>query len=338
VLSVLADHVLETLGTFHGFDPTPLAWLLGRMGVLLFFVLTCLVLMQSLERSASRGTSSALAFFVRRGLRIYPLALVTIAAVLLLRMPSVAWASSFTPPGIGQILTNLSLSMNLFYSDPVLSVLWSLPYELQMYLCLPAVYLFVRGGKAVRNAALLWIAGVVAAYVLPELVGRLSVAFFAPCFLAGAVAFALERRVERRLPFVALPLALAALMAAYCAVAIVSDEVHPRWLGFALCLAVGVLLPFVRELEAPWLRVPAHAIAKYSYGIYLFHMLALWAGFNLLREAPFAAQLLVVLGLLVALPVAGYHAIERPGIDLGARLARRLEPARRDTRAPATAA
>lgn len=328
VLSVLADHVLETLGTFHGFDPAPYAWYLGRMGVLLFFVLTCLVLMLSLERSDARGTPSAWAFFVRRGFRIYPLALVAVVGVLVLRIPSVAWASSFTPPGIGQALANLSLSMNLFYAEPVLSVLWSLPYELQMYLCLPLVYLCVRGANGVRNALLLWVAGVVAARVVPELVGRLSVAFFAPCFLAGAVAFVLARRFRPRLPFVALPVALAGLMAAYCAVATAVGEVHPRWLGFVLCLALGVLVPFVRELEATWLRVPAHLIAKYSYGIYLFHMVALWVGFNLLREAPLALQVAVATALVVALPVAGYHAIEKPGIDLGSRVARRFEPRR----------
>lgn len=324
VLSVLADHVLETLGAFHGFVPTPFAWFLGRMGVLLFFVLTCLVLLQSLARSAHQGRSSALAFFVRRGFRIYPLALITIVAVLLLRVPDVAWGAGFTQPTVGQLLANLSLSMNLFYSEPVLSVLWSLPYELQMYLCLPLVYLCVRGDEGLRNAVLLWIAGVAAAQVVPELVGRLSVAFFAPCFLAGVLAFALERRVQRTLPFAALPLALAGLMTVYCVVATASGEMHPRWLGYAFCLAVGVLLPFVRELEAPWLRAPAHAIAKCSYGIYLFHMLALWAGFHLLREAPLAAQVLVAAGLLVALPLAGYHGIERPGIHLGARLARGL--------------
>jgi len=325
VLSVLADHVLETLGSIHGFDPTPVAWYLGRMGVLLFFVLTCLVLMLSLERSASRGSASWLAFYVRRGFRIYPLALVTIAGVLLLRVPSVAWGA-FERPAVGTVLANLSLTMNLFYVDPVLSVLWTLPYELQMYLCLPAVYLCVRGRSGVRNALLLWLAGVVAARVLPELVGRLSVAFFAPCFLAGAVAYALARRVRPSLPFVVLPLVLGALMAAYCVLATAVGEVHPRWLGFALCLALGVLLPFVRELEAAWLRVPAHLIAKYSYGIYLFHMVALWAGFSLLRDAPFALQLVVAAALVVALPVGGYHAIEKKGIELGARLARRLEP------------
>jgi peptidoglycan/LPS O-acetylase OafA/YrhL len=324
VLGVLLDHVLETLGAFRGFDPTPFAWYSGRIGVLLFFVLTSLVLLQSLERSARAGQASAPGFFVRRAFRIYPLSLVCVASVLALGMPGTAWETSRDPIGAVQLLSNLALTQNLTYSESILGPLWSLPYELQMYLFLPAIFWLVDREDGLRNALGLWAVGVAAALVQPELAGRLDVAQFAPCFLAGALAYALAKRFEPRLPFAVLPLALAALLGAYCGLAWLSGEVHPRWLGWALCLAVGTLLPFVAELRSRWPRVAFREIAKYSYGLYLFHMLALWIGFNRLQAAPLALQALVVAALLVVLPLAGHHLVEKPGIDAGARMARRL--------------
>ena len=324
VLAVLLDHVMETLGAFRGFNPTPFAWYAGRIGVLLFFVLTSLVLLQSLERSARAGQASSAGFFVRRAFRIYPLSLVCVAAVLLLGVPGTAWEAVRRPIGTLQLVSNFALTQNLTYSESILGPLWSLPYELQMYLFLPAVFWLVDRARSVRSALGLWILGVLSALVQPEIAGRLDVAQYAPCFLAGAVAYALGRRFEARLPFSALPLGLAALLAAYVALAGRSGEVHPRWVGWALCLAVGTLLPFVTELRSRWPRAAFREIAKYSYGVYLFHMIALWIGFNRLGREPFALQCAAALSLLVLLPVAGHHLVEKPGIAAGARLARRL--------------
>lgn len=324
VLAVLLDHVLETLGAFRGFDPTPLAWYSGRIGVLLFFVLTALVLLQSLERSARAGTTSAPAFFVRRAFRIYPLSLTCIGIVLTLGVPGTAWEGVRRPIGAMQLASNLTLTQNLTYSESILGPLWSLPYELQMYLLLPAVFWIVDRENALRSAFALWGLGVVAALVQPEIAGRLDVAQFAPCFLAGAVAYALGRRVRARLYFAVLPAALAALVGAYVTIAWWLGETHPRWAGWGLCLVLGALLPFVSELRAGWLRAGVREIARYSYGVYLFHMVALWGGFARLGDLPFAAQCAAFLLLLVALPIAGHHLVEKPGIDAGVRLARRL--------------
>ena len=326
VLAVLLDHVLETLGAFRGFDPTPFAWYAGRIGVLLFFVLTSLVLLQSLERSARAGRSSALAFFVRRAFRIYPLSLVCIGLVLALGMPGTAWESVRRPIGAVQLVSNLALTQNLTYSESILGPLWSLPYELQMYLLLPGVFRVVDRERGLAGALALWAAGVAAAFVQPEVAGRLDVVQFAPCFLAGAVAYALGRRVRARLPFAALPAALATLVCVYVAVAWRAGEAHPRWAGWALCLSLGALLPFVTELRARWPRAAFREIARYSYGVYLFHMVALWIGFARLREAPLAVQFAAFLAALVALAVAGHHLVEKRGIDAGARIARRIAP------------
>lgn len=335
MLAVFLDHVLETQGALRGFDPTPVAWYLGRMGVLLFFVLTSLVLLQSLERSALAGRSDALAFYLRRACRIYPLAVACVVAVVAFRIPATAWAERYDAPSIATLASNLALTMNLTYSPRVLSVLWTLPLELQMYLFLPAIHVLLRPAAGVRNALWILAAGVAAAIVVPELVGRLSVAAWAPCFLAGAVCWVLYRTARPRLPFVALPSGLALAMAAYAAIAWAVGEVHPRWLGWLLCLATALLLPHVEEPRSGWLRAACREIARYSYGLYLFHMIALWVGFRVLGDHPAAVQWGAMLALAAALPVLGHHAIEQPGIRLGRRLAARVAARRRrgrDTR------
>jgi peptidoglycan/LPS O-acetylase OafA/YrhL len=65
-------------------------------------------------------------------------------------------------------------------------------------------------------------------------------------------------------------------------------------------------------------------IARYSYGIYLVHFVLIWLAFDHLGEAPWIVQFAVFAALLVALPVALYHLVERPMIRVGERVARAL--------------
>ena len=111
VLLVLADHVLETVdgggGAFHPLDQS-----LGRLGVLLFFVHTCFVLMASLERKGESGWTLARAFYVRRAFRIYPLAIVCVLAVVAAGVPVRPW-EAFRFPDAANLVANLLLVTNL---------------------------------------------------------------------------------------------------------------------------------------------------------------------------------------------------------------------------------
>jgi peptidoglycan/LPS O-acetylase OafA/YrhL len=71
VISVVVEHTLLSLGILK-IGPFPIKYL-GVMGVMVFFVLTTLVLMWSLERKPH-----TLDFYIRRVFRIYPLALAAI--------------------------------------------------------------------------------------------------------------------------------------------------------------------------------------------------------------------------------------------------------------------
>jgi peptidoglycan/LPS O-acetylase OafA/YrhL len=77
---------------------------------------------------------------------------------------------------------------------------------------------------------------------------------------------------------------------------------------------VGLTLPGIRETQSR-VRHLAALIAKYSYGIYLTHVVALWLG-----SVVWDSVTLTVL-LVVALPVVAYHAVEAPLITIGGRVA-----------------
>ncbi|HEY2824677.1 MAG TPA: hypothetical protein VGI83_03960, partial [Gemmatimonadales bacterium] len=74
------------------------------------------------------------------------------------------------------------------------------------------------------------------------------------------------------------------------------------------------------NLSESLLTRAAHVVCTYSYGIYLLHQTALWLSFAVWKRAPLAAQWMMCVALLVALPALFYHFVERPGIQLGKRL------------------
>ena len=84
------------------------------------------------------------------------------------------------------------------------------------------------------------------------------------------------------------------------------------------------MIPQFREIQSPWLRWTANRIATYSYGIYLSHQFAIWTAFGVLASQSLAIKIAVLIAMLVALPVLLYHAIEKPMIGVGVRLAARL--------------
>jgi peptidoglycan/LPS O-acetylase OafA/YrhL len=78
-----------------------------------------------------------------------------------------------------------------------------------------------------------------------------------------------------------------------------------------------MIFPRVRDLKEGWTTRVCHFVAKYSYGIYLWHLFGLWISFNLLAPGtPYSRLALTVLTTLAA-AIASYHLIEAPAIRLG---------------------
>jgi peptidoglycan/LPS O-acetylase OafA/YrhL len=313
ILLVVASHVfIFAVGT------ESLPWFsrraLGHVGVAMFFVHTTLVLLQSLERH----DGGALPFLVRRLFRIYPLSL----AVVLLMAGAMLAAGS--PPSLLDFLSNVFLVQNLTGTRPMPSPLWTLPFEVQMYLTLPVIYAATRTPLALRRVVCLWCAALVLALAggawrgipgLPET----SLISLAPCFLPGALAFVL-RGPGQRSPLLLVAVLAVGATAIPVAVAFGAAETPALWL---LSIALGLSIPQCRELTAKPVAVAAKIIAKYSYAVYLLHTLVLAIAFRAYGIAGPLEWLIFAL-LLTGFSFLAYHIIEAPGIALGARLAARL--------------
>jgi peptidoglycan/LPS O-acetylase OafA/YrhL len=285
---------------------------LGFVGVLIFFVHTCRVLMASIARSRRAAESRwVTSFYIRRGFRIYPLAWVALAL----------WLVGGFYDGVihrDVVLSNALLVQNVLGRESMLGVLWSLPVEIQMYLLLPLVYVLAHRGW--KYLVLCLIVAVVAGALVewsPRGTGlwRLDVFAFAPCFMGGVLAY-----------FIGLNYTRSPLPAWTWPAFIIGWAVAANFLfgfgpgtpgrGWVFCLALGVALPAFKEMEANRFTTIAAIIAEYSYGIYLLHSAALAVAFDWIH-VPEVLQWLIYLPLLAGSVWAGYHFVESPGIRLG---------------------
>jgi peptidoglycan/LPS O-acetylase OafA/YrhL len=294
---------------------------IGKLGVVLFFVHTSLVLMASLERLQQSGRyrawQLAAAFWVRRIFRIYPLAIFCIVLVVWLRIPSGALGAYQWIGGQG-LLANLLLIQNLTGSQDIWGVMWSLPLEVQMYGILPFAYFLVRKWRDIGT--LLWIFS-----LLPAFFGLFAIwknglpglGACAPFFFAGVAGFAHLRGAKWKLPAWAWPLGILCVTLLFHA----WDDAGFRskvFIAWPLSLGLGLLVAHVREGEWPWIHAVAGRIAKWSYGIYLSHMFVFWMA---LKAASPWLRVGIVAVASVMIPWLLYRWIEDPFVRLGSLLA-----------------
>jgi peptidoglycan/LPS O-acetylase OafA/YrhL len=307
-LDVLRSIAVIMVVASHAFGDVPHLHLqaMGLFGVAMFFVHTALVLMYSLQQ---RGPAFV-PFIVRRIFRIYPLAICAVLVAALV-YGKFQWTS---------FVSDLLLIQNLTGSPSYPSPLWSLPFELQMYLLLPATFLVAVRAQGAKLILFGWLLAVAMVVALAAENVPYDLVKYVPCFLPGVIAFSLSRRVpagERRLPpssvFTAL-IGLAILFSAGVAKGL--PETPVLWFA-SLCL--GLVLPFMSDIKSARVAAAASWIAQYSFGLYLFHQIAL----DVFGSLPEMERLLVAMPCAVAASVVGYHLVERPGINFGSRLANR---------------
>jgi peptidoglycan/LPS O-acetylase OafA/YrhL len=258
---------------------------------------------------------------LRRCFRVLPLCWFVVLLVALAHLPVghtrdgrfVAVSLTGAP-----LLYNLLTIQNLTGTESAIATLWSLPYETQMYLLLPALSILAQASPA-RVVLWIWLAtAMTAACFRFDGADRVRDALWlVPCFYAGIVAFRLTRHTRPTWPALTWPMRLVRLTLLYLA--------WPKpSVGALACLALGVCQPRIRELRLRPLRLVSQLIARYSYGVYLTHLICLWLAFEYVPDAPLVLRWALFVATAVAVPVVLYHGLEQPMVALGAQLAARL--------------
>jgi peptidoglycan/LPS O-acetylase OafA/YrhL len=228
---------------------------------------------------------------------------------------------------------------------------WSLSLEMQFYAAFPFAVMALRRWGTGRMAWTLVLVAVVFKEATLRIQGSLpgSMIVFPlpsilllkmPVFLVGMTLAEVTRRWAAEPHNAARDLALALVVAALSSWHVAAVAA----LTFFLVTPPTERTPGTRRWQARvagWLgnRVMTF-LADVSYSVYLLHSLVIaWAGGWLLGQAWFAAmpgrtRVLVLLAVVVGItyPVAFllHHLVERPGIEVGRRLARRCRNSRID--------
>jgi len=320
VCTVLIDHAIATLQFHPGYSNQSVLDFtaeIGQVGVTAFFVLTSLVLMESLRQLHQTEKLVTLRFYVRRFFRIYPLSVFAILLALAFGIPSTTWGVPDPVTGLG-IAANLLLVQNLITGTDILSPLWSLPYEVQMYVVLPAFYLVTKARRAVLYTSGLIVFFSAAAVTLALTTGHLNMAAYVPCFLCGVLSYTLTDRVKPRIPAALWPVFIVAVIIAFCIVNLWFDS--PYWLVWILALILGLAIPVFHSSTSAIANTVAETIARYSYGMYLLHVPVLYLVFFKMHTQSIPLGLAMFAVITGISSVLCYHVIEKPAIDLGRRL------------------
>jgi|SRR6185312_2820410 len=326
VSAVLVDHLMSTLHIHAGYtnmDVLDFFSSIGQAGVLAFFVHTSLVLMYSLERLHAVYPKVTWRFYVRRIFRIYPLAIFTVLLAFAFHVPSFTWRDS---PQIttGILVANLLLVQNVIYKVSVVAPLWSLPYEVQMYVVLPALYLLTRYKKSFLYIATLLVLFYGLGFLLWGM-GHLGMAAFIPYFLSGVLAYTLRNRQKRAIPAFLWTPFLLILLAIFCWANMYPGDspimqTPTFWSAWIFGLVLAFSINAFKESKSQVSNVVAEKIALYSYGMYLLHLPVLYLVFVKL-EVPHMALAIVLYFVLTGVgSIVTFHLLESPFINLGKKL------------------
>ncbi|MGD0939329.1 MAG: acyltransferase [Terracidiphilus sp.] len=340
VFSVVSSHMWYTCVEYHVYAANPLLsqflHSFSIVGVTFFFVHTCLVLMLSMHRAPD--AHRARSFLIRRAFRIYPLCWAAILLALATGLTDLPESNLHALEWRG-ILANLLLIQNLLRGRGVPSVigpLWSLPWEVQMYLVLPIFFIVLRRFERVGTVFAIWFGSALLAVVGSQpWAHHLEWTTFPPLFIAGMVAYRLliwQSKLGQRfaLPawlwpgfvlslFVVAPLLIGGSEMDTPAAAIIKS---------CNCFLLGIAIPFFRELTAGWIVGAAQQIAKYSYGIYLLHVPAILFCFRFFPGLPPIPKIVLSLAATALVSFLSFHIIEDPLIRVGKRITRPVDPDR----------
>jgi peptidoglycan/LPS O-acetylase OafA/YrhL len=316
----------------------------GLYAVIAFFVISgFLITGLSIRRWGALGTVHAGSFYRMRMARILPcllLVLATLTVLHFMNFPGAAMYGERAPLG-RTLFAALTFHMNWLeghfgWGPPAWGVLWSLSIEEVFYLAFPLVCLFVRSEKVIP-----WLLSVL---IVIGPINRIVYADVQPwgayAYLScmdgmafGCLAALVTARARLSEPVLRVSLVTGAIIALLVLWFCNEDDYHSGIARFGLnvtLLEVGVALMLVAlgkgvgnramSFGTSWLR----ALGRWSYEIYLFHMLPLLVLMAWFQQQPRSGATIVAM----------YVCMLAASIALGAVISRYIsEPLNRRLRA-----
>ena len=302
----------------------------GRFGVTLFFVLSGYIITSMLLRERwTRGNIDLRLFYLRRILRIWPLYFFALVAAVLL-----PWGGRLPFPYFMGYLLLIGNWLTAIWGPPAswASLLWTISVIQQFYLVWPLVIKFFSRKGRVYAAIAMIVLGIVARLYLA--VGSLSFYTVFPDTLAQldsigvgvACAIALKAAVPE-LPATKRLLLVYAGVVLLLGSAYIGRVENPLFIvaGYP-AVVVGCLALFLAMCGISFAARPLVYLGKISYGLYVFHILALrLVGSALGGRAGTPFRFLIYwcgsLLLTIALASASYKFLETPFLRIKERYA-----------------
>lgn len=288
----------------------------GRIGVLVFLVVSGFIIPVSLEKCGSN-----LRFWIRRFFRLFPLYWLVILTAFLLSLAG--WWSPYEPR---VWLLNLTMLQSFFQCPNVVGLFWTLQLELIIYVACSILFAFRLLNRPDFIAGLILGAFIILGITRPLLnhqpfdVGGQRWLYFAP--LVGLVA---QRYLSGNLTRNHL---LAVLFGHFVAVGIVwvvNNQMFPGAINIRTLQETAwtwglTYTGFFGLMTLRNRRIPSVAcwLGRISYSIYLLHPIAI----ALVILSEFKNWPLMAVSLVITLIFSDltYRFVEKPGINLGKRI------------------
>lgn len=340
---VIAHHIEQFRSIFgqSTLARLPFIFVIGKLGVVLFYVLSgFLITYLLLQERQVTGRIDAKAFYLRRVLRIWPLyyTLVLLGLFVLPHIGALALPDAFAPNPAHLVLGRflflgfLPNAAILVTVVPYIAPSWSVGVEEQFYLLWPWVLRRFRGVYGTLVAVVLLYLGVVGVLKLAVRAHPDSRAlllcfefwnlFNIDCMAIGGMAAALLFLNERRVLSVLFNRGVQACVhgATLCLLAwgVRFPVLHFEIYSALFAVIILNLAGNPRRLFS--LENPVFAyLGRISYGIYMYHPLAIGISMLLLRQfliQSHVATYALCTGSAVLLAAVSYHFLERPFLRL----------------------
>lgn len=306
-LAVMIHHIEQfklSIGMPSSFLTSPFVSIIGKLGVVHFFVLSGFLITYLLLEEEKRAGIDVRHFYVRRILRIWPLYYLIVVLALFV-LPHISF---FTLPGYGIDIVQKHLRLKtVLYATlfanlviptvgfvPYASQTWSIGTEEQFYLLWPVLMKYVRnkvhlmlGVIGVYLALLVLLSprvGIIEYGAARSLAVSFLDAFNIDCMaIGGLAAVVLHKQLKPLAWLLSLPLFYFALVAALILIAR-GVNMGPLHYEFYAVLFALIILNLAANDRIGWSLEfqPFHYLGNISYGLYMFHPIAIVATLRLL--------------------------------------------------------